>query len=192
MNLPEKLKSKFDNYNSFPIKFWESISGMAEIISVERETTLKETHKIENYLYFILEGSGGILLWNNNNFICSDMVLNNDFLCDYLSFITRKETPYEVITFEKSILFRISYAALYSYLNSSENGDKFWRYSNQALYIDKHLQFIQSVTQSAENIYELMLQHQPEIVQRIPQKYIASYLGITPQSLSRIRKKIVY
>lgn len=125
MNIPEKLKSKFDNYHSFPIEFWDSISGLGEIISVESETTLKEVHKIENYLYFILEGSGGILLWNNNNFICSDMVFNNDLLCDYLSFITRKETPYEVITFEKSVLFRVTYAAIYSYLNSNENGDKF-------------------------------------------------------------------
>jgi len=192
MNVGKELKSTFDKYNSFPLEFWESISGLGDIVSVERETTLKEANKIENYLYFLLEGSGGILLWNKNNFVCTDMVLNNDFFCDYLSFITRKETPYEVITFEKSVLFRISYSALTTYLNTSENGDKFWRFSTQALYIDKHLQFIQTVTQSAENVYELLLQHQPEIVQRIPQKYIASFLGITPQSLSRIRRNILH
>ncbi|MCU0392593.1 MAG: hypothetical protein MUE81_15885 [Thermoflexibacter sp.] len=153
MNVAKELKSKFDNYNSFPIEFWDSISALGDTISVGKETTLKEIYKIENYLYFLLEGSGGILLWNYNNFVCTDMVLNNDFLCDYLSFITRKETPYEVIIFEKSVLFQISHAALTSYLNTSENGDKFWRFSTQVLYIDKHLQYIQSVTHNLQNIY---------------------------------------
>lgn len=183
------LKTSFDKYVSLPIEFWESIVDLGEIITVERETAIKEPYQIENYLCFILKGSGGILLWNKNNFVCTDMVLDQDFLCDYLSFITRRETPYEVITFEKSSLFRISYASLSAFLNKSEYGDLFWRYSTEALYIDKHLQLIQLVTQTAENIYRLMIEHQPDIVQRIPQKYIASYLGITPQSLSRIRRK---
>ena len=184
-----ELKSSFDKYHPFPIEFWETMFSLGEIITIEKETTIKKPDQTENYLNFIEEGSGGILLWKENNFVCTDLILNMDFLCDYFSFITRKETPYEVITFEGSTLFRISYTSLATFLNRSEYGDKFWRYATEALYIDKHLQFIQSVTNTAENIYKLMIRHQPEIVQRIPQKYIASYLGITPQSLSRIRKK---
>lgn len=149
----KELKNTFDNYCSFPIEFWESLFYLGEIITVEKETTLKKPYQTENYLYFIKDGSGGILLWNKNNFICTDMILGMDFFCDYLSFITRKETPYEVITFEKSLLFRISYSLLTTFLNKSEYGDKFWRYSTEALYIDKHLQFIQSATNTAENIY---------------------------------------
>lgn len=185
------LKSTFDKYHSFPIEFWESLFRLGDVITVEKETTLKPPYQTENHLYFLKEGSGGILLWNKSNFVCTDMIIDMDFFCDYLSFITRKETPYEVITYERSLLFRISYTSLTTFLNKSEYEDAFWRYSTEALYIDKHLQFIQSVTNTAENIYKLILQHQPEIVQRIPQKYIASYLGITPQSLSRIRKNSV-
>jgi CRP-like cAMP-binding protein len=187
-----ELKCTFDKYTKLPLEFWESVFDLGEIITVDKEIPIKRTHQVENHLYYIIEGSGGILLWNRNNFVCTDMVLNNDFLCDFLSFITRKQTPYEVVAFEKSVMLRISFASLSGFLNQSEYGDKFWRFATQALYIDKHLQFIQSVVQTAENIYRLILEHQPEIVQRIPQKYIASYLGITPQSLSRIRRKIRY
>lgn len=186
----KELKTAFDRYYSFPVEFWESIFNLGEIITVEKETTLKKPYQTENYLSFIKEGSGGILIWNKNNFVCTDMIMNRDFICDYLSLITRKETPYEVIIFEKALLFRISYSALTDFLDKSEFKDKFWRYAVEALYIEKHFHFIQSVTITAENTYKLLLQHQPEIVQRIPQKYIASYLGITPQSLSRIRKNL--
>lgn len=49
---------------------------------------------------------------------------------------------------------------------------------------------IESRNQEAEEKYLKMLSHLPAVLQRVPQRYIASYLGIKPQSLSRIRKNI--
>jgi CRP-like cAMP-binding protein len=184
-----QLKRAFDKYYSFPFAFWDSILKQGTITTVEKETTIKKSFQVENYLYYLINGSGGILLWNKENYICTDMILSGEFMCDYLSFITRKETPYEVIIFEESEIFKISYDALITCLNENKFEDKFWRHAIEALYIDKHHQYIQSMVYTAADIYELILEHQPEIIQRIPQKYIASYLGITPQSLSRIRNK---
>jgi CRP-like cAMP-binding protein len=183
------LKQAFDKYHEFPLSFWEDIANKGEVLTLKSETTIKKAYEVENALYLIIEGSGGILLWNHNNFVCSDMVLEGDFLCDYLSFITRKETPYEVRTFEPCRVFRISHDSLTGFLEESEFCLPFWRYAIEALYIDKHQQYILSFTQTASEIYGLILKYQPEIVKRIPQKYIASYLGITPQSLSRIRNR---
>lgn len=186
-----QLKNSFDKYYHLPIDFWAEMVSRGTVVSFDREEILKSAGSIEKYLYFIISGSGGILLWNNNNYLCTDIVLKNDFFCDYFSFITRQPTPYEVIVFDKSELFKISYDSLHEYLDKNENGDKFWRYAAEALYLDKHLQFIQSATKSPEEIYTLMQSLQPDILQVIPQKYIASYLGITPQSMSRIRKRLM-
>lgn len=188
--IAEHLKAAFDKYYDLPVAFWQSVAQSGEVVTIGKETTIKSSNKVENYLYLIVKGCGGILLWNKNNFICTDMVLENDFLCDYLSFITREATPYEVLTFEESTLFRISHAALSEITTNSEYGDKFWRYATQALYIDKHHQYIQAFTSTAAEIYKLILAYQPDLINRIPQKYIASYLGVTPQSLSRIRNDI--
>jgi CRP-like cAMP-binding protein len=184
------LKKSFDNYYSFPISVWTMIAGVGENIGVKKEQVIKEADKTEKYLSFILQGSIGVLLWNKNNFMCTDMLLDNEFACDYLSFITQQSTPYEVIAFEDSQLFRISYENLERITTKKEWGDKFWRFALQALYVDKHLQYLQSLTLDAAQRYELMITHQPFIIQRVPQKYIASYLGITPQSLSRLRRKL--
>jgi CRP-like cAMP-binding protein len=117
------------------------------------------------------------------------MLLDGEFFGDYLSFILRKPTPYEVRTFERSELFRISRQAFEKFTAESKWGDKLWRYANQALYLDKSFQQLDLLTLTAADRYAIMLKQQPFIIQRVPQKYIASYLGITPQSLSRIRKK---
>lgn len=188
MRTAEQLKKAFDNYYSIPISFWNSLEELGEVISIKKEKVVKKQNGIERNLNLLIQGSGGILLWNKNNFICTDMFLEGEFFCDYYSFINQQPTPYEVLTFEDCVLFRVSYSNLVSFTNKNEYGDKFWRYAIQALYADKHNQYIQSFIYTADEIYQRMLEYQPEIIKRVPQKYIASFLGITPQSLSRIRR----
>ena len=50
--------------------------------------------------------------------------------------------------------------------------------------------YMDSITLTAEERYRRLLQDEPEIALRAPLKHIASYLGVTPESLSRIRKKL--
>jgi CRP-like cAMP-binding protein len=184
------LKVSFDKYHVFPLEMWESIVSLGDTLVVEKEQILKKSDTTENFLYFIIKGSGGIILWHKDNFICTDMLFDGEFFCDYFSFLTQKPTPYEVITFERCELFRISYQKFEKYTRENEMGDKIWRYATQALYIDKHIQQLQFLTYTSSELYELILKYQPNIIQRIPQKYIASFLGITPQSLSRIRNEL--
>jgi len=184
----KKMKTAFDQYFAFPQLFWETIANAGEVIQCESEFILKKSHSTEKYMRFIINGSGGILLWNKNNFICTDLVLENDFLSDYFSLLTRQTSPCEVITFEETTFFQINYDELIKITENSPWGDKFWRYATTALYIEKQGHYIQAVTQTATDIYNQILTFEPGVIQRIPQKFIASYLGITPQSLSRIRK----
>ena len=60
--------------------------------------------------------------------------------------------------------------------------------SAETSFIDKQQQQIELLTKTAEERYKILLNKFPNIYNRVAQKYIASYLGITPQSLSRIRK----
>ena len=62
--------------------------------------------------------------------------------------------------------------------------------SAEMSYVEKQQQQIDLLLKTAEQRYVDLLEKQPKLIQRTPQKHIASYLGITTQSLSRIRKKI--
>ena len=75
------------------------------------------------------------------------------------------------------------------YKIDSDFGDKICRFAAEGLFIHKQKQQIDILTKSAKERYLELLNRQPQIIQRTPQKYIASYLGVTPQSLSRIRKE---
>lgn len=112
MTASQKLKESFDKYYILPLFFWETIEDAGEMIHVDNEVIVKDSSKTESFMRFIVKGSGGILLWNKNNFVCTDIIFENDFFCDYFSLITQEPTPCEVLTFEKSILFQISYSKL--------------------------------------------------------------------------------
>ena len=75
-------------------------------------------------------------------------------------------------------------------LNEISSFEKWYRIKTRKSYEATQQKLIETHTESAEEKYLKLLKNSPEIVQRIPQHYIASYLGIKPQSLSRIRKNI--
>jgi len=186
----EKIKQAFDPYFNVPIEAWKSFADSGEIITSKKDQTIKVTDTTEKYLSFILKGSGGILLWNNNNFVCIDLCYEGEFFGDYMSFLNQHLTPLEVVTFETSELFRISKTNFDKLSNNTDFGDKICRFASEALFVHKQKQQIDILTKTATERYIELQTRQPQILQRTPQKYIASYLGVTPQSLSRIRKSI--
>ncbi|MCE4562859.1 Crp/Fnr family transcriptional regulator [Maribellus sp. CM-23] len=189
MRTEEKIKQAFDPYFNVPLEAWKFFTDLGEIISTTKDQVIKDTDTTEKYLSFILKGSGGILLWNNNNFVCIDLCYEAEFFGDYMSFLNQQPTPLEVVTFEPSELFRISNANFHKLSDNTEFGDKICRFASEALFVHKQKQQIDILTKTATERYIELQTRQPKILQRTPQKHIASYLGITPQSLSRIRKE---
>lgn len=189
-NLSQIIKTAFDPYFEAPIKIWESFAEKGEIIKTKKNEILKKYGEREKYLYFIIEGSGGIVLFHNNNYLCIDLCYEGDFFGDYLSFITNQITDLEVITFESSKLFRIS-KTNFQELSNTEYGRLICQIASDSSFIHKQTQQLELLTKTAEQRYIQMLEKHPMIIQRTPNKFIASYLGITPESFSRIRKKIM-
>jgi CRP-like cAMP-binding protein len=190
MNIAQKIKQTFDPYFVVPIDAWVSFTEIGEIIEVPHSEIVKENDTTEKYLHFILEGCGGILLWNKNNFVCIDLSFEGDFFSDYMSFLNQKPTSMEVVTFEACKLFRVSRARFEKISDIPVYGEKIRRVAAEGLFIHKQNQQIKMLTQTSKERYlELQVTH-PNIFKRVPQKYIASYLGITAQSLCRLKAEI--
>jgi CRP-like cAMP-binding protein len=189
MNTEERIKQAFDPYFNVPLEAWKSFTDLGEVIATTKDQIIKNPDTTEKYLSFILKGSGGILFWNNTNFVCIDLCYEGEFFGDYMSFLDQRPTPLEVITFEPSELFRISKTNFDKLSSNTAFGDKICRFASEALFMHKQKQQIDILSKTATERYLELQTIQPTIIQRTPQKYIASYLGITPQSLSRIRNE---
>lgn len=182
----QKIKQFFDPYFELDIQTWRNFEKFGTIKTFPKESVLKPSHTTEKHLNLILEGCGGNLIWSKNNFVCIDLSFENDFLTDYMSFTQQAPSAIEVRLFEKTTLFQIPYPHFQQILSTGKFGEKMTRLIAEQSFIEKQQQQIDLLTKTAKERYLGLWKKNPGI-ERIPLKYLASYLGITPQSLSRIR-----
>ena len=116
--------------------------------------------------------------------------MENKFIVDYESFITSKHSIFYIEALENSKIFYYKKETVEKLFNLYHNWEKFGRIIAEQVFIISQKRFQSLLFQTAEQRYLGLLKEFPEIFQRVPQYLIASYLGIKPQSLSRIRKQI--
>jgi len=188
MTFAEILKSNFDKDFVAPIEAWEQFAEHCEIVHFEKDEVIKKQNITERYFYFIIKGSTGVFLWKESNFVCLDFAFDGQFSSDYMSILTQEPTPLQVTVLEKSEMLRMT-ASDFRMLTQKTVGKEIRMIAAELSFIDKQHQQIELLTKTASERYELLLKTFPNIQNRIAQNHIASYLGITPQSLSRIRRQ---
>ncbi len=115
----------------------------------------------------------------------------NWWIGDKTSFYSGTPSRFSVQVLEDCEVFRADKTNWETALDQIPSFEKWYRVKTRKSYEATQQKLIDNQTESAEEKYLKLLKNAPEIVQRIPQHYIASYLGIKPQSLSRIRKNIL-
>ncbi|QNR25211.1 Crp/Fnr family transcriptional regulator [Croceimicrobium hydrocarbonivorans] len=185
--LAQTLKQSFDHYFEAPIEAWLEFAEFCEPIRFKKDEVIKAQGTAERYFYFIIEGSAGVFLWKNHNFVCLDFALEKSACCDYMSLLTGESTELEIVALEKSEMIRMPRAEFHR-LGQKSVGRVIMQMTAEASFIEKQQQQIELLTKNAEERYHILQKRFPGIELRIAQKHIASYLGITPQSLSRLRK----
>lgn len=186
----EILKAAFDPFYTAPLEAWQDFAKYCEAVSFPKDHVLKVAEGREKYLYFMISGSAGVFLWKENNFVCLDFAFENHFYGDYMSLLTGMPSLLQIITLEECRTLRIS-REHFMELGQTAIGMVIMKVAAESNFIAKQQQQIDLLTKTAEQRYLDLLRHAPQVVSRVAQKHLASYLGITPQSFSRIRKKIM-
>jgi len=118
-----------------------------------------------------------------------DFSQENEYVCNYESFLPQLPSSKNIQALEDSEVFVISHADLQLFYANVRGGERFGRIAIEAVFI-KLLQDISSLyTDTPELRYERFLKNHADLQQRISQYHIASFVGVKPQSLSRIRKR---
>lgn len=115
-----------------------------------------------------------------------------DFVCDYESFLPQAPTNKNIQALEDTWLYVISYDGLQQLYKELKEGERLGRLAIEQVFVNNIQQLSSFYKDSAEVRYQRFLKMYAAITQRVPQYYIASYVGIKPQSLSRIRKRAAH
>lgn len=168
---------------------WEKVKTFLIEMDIPSKTTLlKEGQQAQN-IYFIKKGC--LRLWFNDDGkdITFQFFFENQAVSSIESFLGEKPSRFSLESIEPSNIFSLekgNYNAiceLYPDLKIKFNELLLQRMGNYANL------FLSRIKDNPQKRYEDLLENHQEIIKRIPQHYIASYLGITPISLSRIRNR---
>jgi CRP-like cAMP-binding protein len=173
-----KLRDKESNQNDF--------TKLLNEVTVPSKAILINEGDIIRNIYFVKKGC--LRLWFNNNgsdityqFFLEDQVVSG-FLDDETSMFTLESIEPSTIV----ILKKTDFENLLKVV--PELKDEFLEYVIKRLANYSKL-FLSRIKDSPSKRYDHLLKDNPEILARVPQHYIATYLGITPVSLSRIRSR---
>lgn len=112
------------------------------------------------------------------------------WIADQFSFLTGEPATYTIDAIEDSELLLLSRQAEEQLLSKMPKFERYFRILLQNSLIATQRRLIGSLSQTAEERYTSLVGSCPTIPQRVPQHMMASFLGITPETLSRIRKQL--
>lgn len=122
--------------------------------------------------------------------ICTGFQKENEYLAEYASFLTQQPSTSNIDALEDCELINLSYEDMQLLYNEEPVFQIFGRKIAEMLFIMISSQTNALLTLTPEERYRNVVQDHSFIIQRVPQYMIASYIGITPEHLSRLRKKM--
>lgn len=114
----------------------------------------------------------------------------NSFVCDYASLRLQQPSLVEIESMTDSVVIALNDRVLNNFFNNTSDTLKKSRSAIEILYSELYERYVRSYTNTPEERYVELITRNPEVLQTIPLKELASYLNIRPETLSRIRKNI--
>ncbi|RPE08188.1 Crp/Fnr family transcriptional regulator [Chitinophaga lutea] len=179
-----------NNYTDFSEQDWLIISSKFIRQEFPKKKLILKKGEVENYVSFIEEGIVRYYIPKENKEVTFELTFSNDFIGAYDSFITRLPSVYHIETITQVTLWRVSYHDVQMLFQDTERGNLIGRLASEKLFLEKARREISLLNDTAEQRYLNLFTEQPDLIKKIPLQYIASYIGITPQALSRIRRRI--
>ncbi|MGE8291536.1 MAG: Crp/Fnr family transcriptional regulator [Sphingobacterium sp.] len=163
-----------------------------EPVSYPKNSIIEDEEKIPKYLYFVVSGFVRLFHYNDKgDEITTHINCPPGFITSYYNFANQTQSDENLECITECELLRITKADLDRLIQQSSafKDFSFFVFQQSLSYNEKRAKELATLT--AEKRYLKLMVENPEILRNVPMQYIASFLGMNPKSLSRIRKQII-
>jgi len=178
-------------FNRFPA---ETVVQFAESFrkkEIEKGAQFLSEGETCRHLAFIKKGAMMCYYLKNGKRYIDEFSLDGEFITDYTSFLNQTPSDKTIECIENSTVYIISHEMITSlYSRESFSFERLGRTMSEQLYFQWHEKSKSLLMDDATERYKKLIHNRPSLPQRVQQYLIAEYLGITPESLSRIRKEL--
>lgn len=188
----DKLLQYIHSIHAFTHEETEAVKKYFEPVVFSKNTVIEEAGRIPEYLYYIISGYLRLFYMDENgNEVTTHINCPPGFFTSYSEFINGSVSENNIECITDAELLRISKENLDHLINQSQAMKDFsiFVFQQSIAYNEKRSRELSVL--NAEQRYLKLMEDYPEIIQNVPIQYIASFLGMKPESLSRIRRKII-
>nr|WP_321410516.1 Crp/Fnr family transcriptional regulator [uncultured Carboxylicivirga sp.] len=168
----------------------QTILSSFDTLTIKKKKDILVIGEVCNHIYFIVKGCMRSYYADEKGIEHIFQIrMDNNWISDLESFFSKKPSNYYIEALEETTLLRISYDRLEKLYVEVPALERYFRILFQKAFLNSLKRLNATMWEPATERYAEMLKENPEMFQRVPLVYIASYLGITPESLSRIRRQ---
>jgi CRP-like cAMP-binding protein len=156
-------------------------------LKLKRNEFLISKGEVEQHLYYVVRGSMRICYPHSTEEICVGFAYDTNLICSFPSFIRQKPSEYFIQALVGTELMAIRRKDFYNLFDLHPKLERAWRHLEEEALIGMIDREAELLTFTPEQRYGRLMKRSPHLFQIIPKKYIASYLRMSPETLSRIK-----
>ena len=187
----QQIKAYLDQIATISNSDWEFFMSKLQRRMIAKKTVFLKVNDIENHISFIESGVVRLFIPKDNpeKEITFGFSFKDQFVSAYDSFLTQSPSAYQLQALTETTILSITYEDLQAVYNKTQIGNLIGRLTAERLFLLKSKREQNLLNLTAEERYLKLFKERPELIKVIPLKYISSYIGVTAQALSRIRKR---
>jgi CRP/FNR family cyclic AMP-dependent transcriptional regulator len=186
------LKDSLASHINLSAEQWAYVFGLFKPKIAKKGELLLEKGKIARHIYFVTKGCLRIFLVDADGQESTRLLIfEGMFGTAFPSLILRQLSAAAIQSIEAAELLIIGYNDFQVLLETIPAWEKMYRIILEKGYIDSILRIESLISMGAKERYNMLMEKNPKMVQRLPAKVVADYLGISQETLSRLKSKEV-
>jgi CRP-like cAMP-binding protein len=187
MDLIDIVKSYLSNYVSLNEQEFNFLSRLFELRNFGKREKLVEEGEVEKYLNFILQGLARKFFIRKNEEMVMQFSRENEIICCYDSFMSGEPSNFSVEALEPMVVVSITHDNVEKLYEFSPKMERLGRLIATQEYLKKESFEYNRVRLTSQERFINFIRNNSYLLQRVPQKYLASYLNMKPETFSRLK-----
>ena len=183
----ETLRIYFNKFLKLNDSEWKDFEGCLTKVNITNKKQILRQGEHCNFIAFIHEGSFRFYYDKDGIEKITAFNFKGDFVSNYRSFLTGKPSDHYIEAMQDAVIYKINLQELNSLYDKHKNIERLGRLIAENLYLMVASRLDSFMFQTLEERYKALIERNSRLLQEVPQYMIASYLGVKPETLSRIR-----
>ncbi|MBP7407439.1 MAG: Crp/Fnr family transcriptional regulator [Flavobacteriales bacterium] len=183
------VRRTMERYVTLRDEDWHRIAPAWKEHAFSKGSHVCRVGEVEQRFYIVDSGVQRMSFPHDGEDLCVGFSYDHSWSGAYDSFVSRKPSRFDILAITDSVLWGIEHGALQELYSELPVMDRFGRLILEELIQGRATREIEQLSLSAEERYDRLVKRSPHLLQLVPQKDIASYLRMTPETFSRLRAK---